>query len=83
MFVLKPAELIINDQDHHVFNEDINKLIKVKGDILYLDPPYNQRQYATNYHILETIAKYDNPNIHGKTGLRDYETKICLLLAAR
>ena len=28
MFVLKPAELIINDQDHHVFNEDINKLIK-------------------------------------------------------
>lgn len=74
IFVLKPAELIINDQDHHVFNEDINKLIKkVKGDILYLDPPYNQRQYATNYHILETIAKYDNPDIHGKTGLRDYE----------
>lgn len=74
IFVLKPAELIINDQKHRVFNEDINKLIKkVKGDILYLDPPYNQRQYATNYHVLETIAKYDNPNIHGKTGLRDYE----------
>lgn len=74
IFALKPAELIINDQDHHVFNEDINKLIKkVKGDVLYLDPPYNQRQYATNYHILETIAKYDNPSIHGKTGLRDYE----------
>jgi len=74
IFTLKPAELIINDQDHHVYNEDINKLIKtVKGDVLYLDPPYNQRQYATNYHILETIAKYDNPAIHGKTGLRDYE----------
>jgi adenine-specific DNA-methyltransferase len=39
---------------------------------LYLDPPYNQRQYATNYHLLETIAKYDNPKIHGKTGLREY-----------
>lgn len=74
IFVYKPAELIINEQDHRVFNEDINKLIKkIKGDVLYLDPPYNQRQYATNYHILETIAKYDNPNIHGKTGLRDYE----------
>ena len=73
-FLLKPAELIINDQDHCVFNEDINKLVnKVKGDILYLDPPYNQRQYASNYHVLETIAKYDNPSIHGKTGLRDYE----------
>ncbi len=74
--ILKPAELIINDQDHEVFNEDINEVAgKVKGDILYLDPPYNQRQYATNYHLLETIAKYDNPEIHGKTGLREYQSQ--------
>ena len=73
-FTLKPAELIINDHDHQIFNEDINSLIgKISGDILYLDPPYNQRQYATNYHLLETIAKYDNPEIHGKTGLREYQ----------
>ncbi len=72
--ILKPAELVINDQDHQVYNDDINKVVKnVKGDILYLDPPYNHRQYATNYHILETIAKYDNPEIHGKTGLREYK----------
>lgn len=71
--ILKPAELIINDQEHEVFNSDINEVAeKVSGDILYLDPPYNHRQYATNYHLLETIAKYDNPKIHGKTGLRDY-----------
>jgi adenine-specific DNA-methyltransferase len=76
LFVLKPAQLIINDQHHHVFNEDINNLTeKIKGDVLYLDPPYNQRQYATNYHMLETIAKYDEPVIHGKTGLRDYESQ--------
>jgi len=76
VFVLKPAELIINDQEHRVFNEDINKLArKIEGDILYLDPPYNHRQYATNYHLLETIAKYDNPKIHGKTGLREYESQ--------
>ncbi|MDO8657657.1 MAG: DNA adenine methylase, partial [Candidatus Levybacteria bacterium] len=31
--------------------------------------------YATNYHMLETIAKYDNPKIHGKTGLRDYQNQ--------
>lgn len=74
LLVLKPAELIINDQDHEVFNEDINSVIsKIKGDVLYLDPPYNQRQYATNYHVLETIAKYDEPEVHGKTGLRNYE----------
>lgn len=74
--ILKPAELIINEQDHEVYNEDVNSLIKkIKGDILYLDPPYNQRQYASNYHILETIAKYDNPSIHGKTGLREYSNQ--------
>jgi len=74
--ILKPARLIINEQEHEVFNEDINKLVgRIEGDILYLDPPYNQRQYATNYHMLETIAKYDNPKIYGKTGLRDYQNK--------
>ncbi len=56
-----------------VYNEDISELIKhVSGDILYLDPPYNARQYCTNYHLLETIARYDNPTIYGKTGLREY-----------
>ncbi len=75
-FTLKPAELILNDQKHKVFNEDTNKLIKnVEGDILYLDPPYNQRQYSTNYHLLETIAKYDDPKVYGKTGLRNYENQ--------
>ncbi len=74
--VLKPAKLFLNDQEHEVFNEDINEVLKkISGDILYLDPPYNQRQYATNYHMLETIAKYDNPTIHGKTGLREYQDK--------
>jgi adenine-specific DNA-methyltransferase len=72
--IMKPANLIINDQDHKVFNKDVNELAEtIGGDILYLDPPYNQRQYATNYHMLETIAKYDNPVVHGKTGLRDYK----------
>lgn len=72
--VLKPADLITSDQNHRVYNADINEIIsKIRGDVLYLDPPYNHRQYATNYHLLETIARYDNPKIHGKTGLRDYD----------
>jgi adenine-specific DNA-methyltransferase len=75
-FILTPAPLIINKQEHEVYNDDINRVIrKVKGDILYLDPPYNQRQYATNYHILETIARYDSPTIFGKTGLREYQAQ--------
>ncbi len=78
-FELKPAEIILNDKVHKVYkvyNEDINKLIgKIEGDIVYLDPPYNHRQYATNYHILETIARYDSPIIKGKTGLREYDSQ--------
>lgn len=54
-----------------VYNENITDLIsKIEGDILYLDPPYNSRQYCSNYHLLETIAKNDSPKIKGKTGLR-------------
>lgn len=71
--ILKPAPYYINHKNHSVFNENINDLLdKVDGDVLYLDPPYNHRQYATNYHLLETIARYDNPKLFGKTGLRDY-----------
>lgn len=58
------------------YNEDINALAaRLSGDILYLDPPYNTRQYCTNYHLLETLARYDEPVIHGKTGLREYSAQ--------
>ncbi|MDX1829565.1 MAG: DNA adenine methylase [Lutibacter sp.] len=71
--VLKPAEFEITKNAHQVFKEDSNKLIKkIAGDILYLDPPYNARQYGANYHILNTIALYDSFKPKGKTGLRDY-----------
>ena len=70
---LIPLPIMQGSVECKVYNEDISELIKnVSGDILYLDPPYNARQYCSNYHMLETIAKYDNPEIKGKTGLRDY-----------
>ena len=67
-----PVEFLISkNHTNKVYNKDANELIKdIEVDILYLDPPYNRRQYCDNYHILETIAKYDNPKIKGKTGLR-------------
>lgn len=71
---MQPVELILNDKEHFIYNQDANQLIrKIKSDILYMDPPYNERQYCANYHLLETIAKYDNPVIFGKTGLRNYK----------
>ncbi len=71
--VVKPAVFQQTENSHQVFQQDSNELIKkIKGDILYLDPPYNARQYGANYHLLNTIAKYDTFVPKGKTGLRDY-----------
>lgn len=64
---------ISSDKEHTVYQEDANRLIeRIDCDILYIDPPYNSRQYITNYHLLETVARYDNPPVHGKTGMRSY-----------
>jgi adenine-specific DNA-methyltransferase len=69
----KELDYLTTDHSHKVYNEDANELVKkIKGNVLYLDPPYNQRQYGANYHILNTIAKYDNPEVRGVTGMRDY-----------
>jgi adenine-specific DNA-methyltransferase len=38
--------------------------------ILYIDPPYNNRQYGPNYHLYETFVRNDSPTLTGKTGLR-------------
>lgn len=79
---LVKLDTLSNNKDNMSYNTDSNELIKsIKGDILYIDPPYNKRQYAPNYHILETISRYDNPNITGITGLRPYsdlKSKYCI-----
>ena len=68
--------LIESNLDNQIYREDSNKIIdSLEGDILYIDTPYNARQYAANFHILETLACWDNPKIYGKTGLRPYENQ--------
>lgn len=58
---LNPPVLIDSNYPVHVYNEDANSLVKMlpEMDIVYLDPPYNQHQYGSNYHMLNTIAKWD------------------------
>lgn len=70
----KKPYLFANKYKNEVYQKDSNELIKkIKGDILYIDPPYNARQYAPNFHVLETIACWDKVLLNGKTGLRPYE----------
>lgn len=73
-FVLAPLKMnesLSVDQYNIVYNENTNKLLrKISGDIAYIDPPYTITQYTNSYHLLETVARYDYPEIFGKTGRR-------------
>ena len=53
---------------NEVYCEDINNLVqRIEGDVIYLDPPYNNRQYIDCYHLLENIALWQKPAVYGKT----------------
>ena len=75
---VKPIEfkrVVFNNLPHNgiaFHNSKIEDIIEnVDCDILYLDPPYTQNQYGTQYHLLETLVLYDNPNISTVTGSRN------------
>lgn len=55
-----------NNKKAHIFNEDANKLVKeIKADLIYIDPPYNSRQYGDAYHLLENIVTWNKPEVFG------------------
>lgn len=75
-FTIYPLKVKYNKYNNDVYNEDgVELLSRIEGDILYVDPPYNARQYLPNYHVLETVAKYDNPEVKGVTGVRGYDNQ--------
>ncbi|WP_438966452.1 DNA adenine methylase [Flavobacterium sp.] len=60
-------------EGHQVFKGYAEEIAsKLTGDICYIDPPYIKRQYAANYHILETLAREDEPEAIGESGLRPW-----------
>ena len=69
--------------EHHgsaQVGDAVNVIRDTPHDILYLDPPYNKRQYGGYYHVLETIVRNDKPLVTGTTGLRDWKdtkSKFC------
>lgn len=73
-FKLINLPVVSNGLNNRSYNEDGISLLKhISGDILYIDPPYNERQYLPNYHVLETAAKYDYPELRGVTGQPSYD----------
>lgn len=70
---LQPIHLMVPDikleknYNNEIFKEDANKLIrKISCDVLYIDPPYNSRQYCDAYHLLENLATWKKPQVYGK-----------------
>ena len=63
----------IQVENVEIYREDANLLAKrIPADIVYIDPPYNSRQYSRFYHILETLVKWDKPKLYG-TALKPAE----------
>lgn len=49
-----------------IFRDDANKLAReISADIVYIDPPYNSRQYCRFYHLYETLVKWNHPELFG------------------
>lgn len=71
-----------NNVENEIYCLDANQLIsRIDCDLLYLDPPYNSRQYSDTYHLLENIITWKQPPVFGiasKMPRRGLKSKYCL-----
>lgn len=55
-----------NNKKNRCFNENANELVKrIQADLIYIDPPYNSRQYSDAYHLIENVARWEKPPVYG------------------
>ncbi|MCM1276479.1 MAG: DNA adenine methylase [Lachnospiraceae bacterium] len=55
-----------NNPENQCFNMNANELVKsVYADLIYIDPPYNSRQYCDAYHLIENVARWEKPVVKG------------------
>jgi adenine-specific DNA-methyltransferase len=68
-----PIEFEWTPGRHAVLQGPVEELAPtLRTDAVYIDPPYTKRQYAGNYHVLETLAREDEPVAAGDGGLRPW-----------
>lgn len=64
--VLQPLHIENTSSKSKIYNQDANELVRhIKSDVVYIDPPYNSRQYSDAYHLLENIAEWKKEPVHG------------------
>lgn len=55
-----------NNINNEIYQKNANQLVReIKCDVLYVDPPYNSRQYGDSYHLLENIITWQKPPVEG------------------
>lgn len=60
------APLDTTGKEIEIYREDANKLArKIEADVVFIDPPYNSRQYSRFYHVLEVLTKWKKPELVG------------------
>ncbi len=63
---LQLPDLSANNNGNKIFCEDANQLIRhIKADLVYIDTPYNSRQYSSAYHLVENIITWKKPEVEG------------------
>ena len=76
-----------NNGNNRCYNMDINCIAnEIYADIVYLDPPYNSRQYCDAYHLLENVAKWEKPEVKGvarKMDRKNLKSNYCTTLATK
>lgn len=87
MILRYPIFDVRNNVNNQIFSIDANELVKqISADVVYVDPPYNSRQYCDAYHLLENVALWEKPKVVGvakKMKNRNAKkSKYCTLKAA-
>ncbi len=82
-----PAVSNQNNPNNQCFCKDSNLLAEnIRGDLIYIDPPYNSRQYCDAYHLLENVARWEQPAVAGVARKMDrshLKSDYCTVNAAR
>lgn len=75
-----------NNKNNQIYCENSNQLVKnISADLVYIDPPYNSRQYCDAYHFLENVALNKKPEVFGtarKMDRSNLKSKYCTAKAA-
>ncbi len=90
---IQPIKLLVplfdytNNHNNEVYKKDANELVrKIYCDVLYIDPPYNSRQYSDAYHLLENLAEWKKPELFGiakKMDRSHIKSEYCLKTATQ